>query len=67
MANTKTLFWKLFEEEYEIVSAMEANPLKNKISDESPVGKALLGRKVGDSVTVDIGLVVKVYRVLEIK
>ena len=42
-----------FDEEltYKIVGSTEANSLKGKISNESPVGKALLGKKVGDTVT----------------
>ena len=40
------------ELEYKIVGSTEANSLKGKISNESPVGKALLGKKVGDTVTV---------------
>lgn len=55
------------EEVYLIVSALEADPLDNKISNESPVGKALIGHKEGDVVKVDIGLVSKEYRILEIK
>lgn len=39
-------------EEYEITGTTEAKPMENKISNESPVGKALLGKKVGDTVTV---------------
>ena len=43
-----------FDEEltYKIVGSTEANSLKGKISNESPVGKALLGKKIGDTVTV---------------
>ncbi len=41
------------EETYSIVGSEEADPLKNKISDESPVGRAILGAKVGDVVTVE--------------
>lgn len=37
---------------YVIVGSAEANPLQGRISNESPVGRALLGRKVGDSVQV---------------
>lgn len=46
---------KVFKEEaeYTIVGATEANPSLFKISDESPVGAALLGAKVGDKVTVE--------------
>ena len=39
--------------EYRVVGSTEADPRNNKISDESPVGKALLGRKVGDEVIVE--------------
>ncbi|MBQ6815636.1 MAG: transcription elongation factor GreA [Clostridia bacterium] len=44
-----------FEEEleYRIVGSAEANPEKGRISDESPVGKALLGHKKGDVVFAD--------------
>ena len=41
------------EDEYHIVGSEEANPMENKISDESPVGRALIGAKVGDVVTVE--------------
>ncbi len=41
------------EEEYRVVGSTEADPANGKISDESPVGKALLGKKVGDEVIVD--------------
>ena len=40
------------EDIYEITGSMEANANENKISNESPVGKALLGHKVGDGVKV---------------
>ncbi|NPA92806.1 MAG: transcription elongation factor GreA [Chloroflexi bacterium] len=39
-------------ETYHLVGPAEANPREGKISHESPIGKALLGRKVGDEVTV---------------
>ncbi len=41
------------EAEYTIVGAAEANFLENKISNESPVGAALMGKKTGDVVTFD--------------
>ncbi len=43
-----------FEEEveYTIVGSTEADPLENKISDQSPIGSALIGRAVGDTVDV---------------
>ncbi len=40
------------DEVYRVVGAAEANPSEGRISNESPVGKALLGHKVGDHVTV---------------
>lgn len=40
--------------EFTLVSPVEANPNKDKISGESPVGEALVGKKVGHKVTVDI-------------
>jgi transcription elongation factor GreA len=40
-------------EEYTIVGAAEANPRKGKISNESPLGKALLNHRAGDEVTVE--------------
>jgi len=42
------------EVEYTIVGSTEANPSQYKISDESPVGKALIGQKVGDVVDVEV-------------
>ena len=41
------------EEEFAIVGARESDPMNNRISNESPVGSALLGHKVGDIVTVE--------------
>lgn len=55
------------ELEYKIVGSTEANSLKGKISNESPVGKALMGHKVGDKVDVDTQAGVISYKVLEIQ
>ena len=52
---------------YHIVGSTEANSLKGKISNESPVGKALLGKKVGDTVTVETQVGELTYKVLEIQ
>ena len=41
------------EEEYKIVGSLEANPFENKISNESPIGLAILGKKVGEIVNVE--------------
>ena len=55
------------ELEYKIVGSTEANSLKGKISNESPVGKALMGGKVGDTVTVETQAGTFSYKVLEIQ
>jgi len=49
------VFNETFDEEieYTIVGSTEAAPLQNKISDMSPIGKALMGHKKGDKVSVD--------------
>ena len=55
------------ELEYKIVGSTEANSLKGKISNESPVGRALLGKKVGDQITVETQMGELSYKVLEIQ
>ncbi len=40
-------------ETYQVVGSQEADPMNGRISEESPFGKALLGHKVGDKVTVE--------------
>lgn len=55
------------EMEFKIVGSTEANSLQNKISNESPVGKALIGKKVGDVVDVETQVGVIQYKVLEIQ
>jgi len=47
-------------EKYEIVGTIEANPLENKISNESPLAKSILGHKIGDVVEVEVA---KPYKV----
>ena len=41
------------EESYSIVGSTEADPLENKISNESPIGKAIIGKKEGDTVEIE--------------
>jgi len=53
-------------DEFEIVSSIEANPMQGRISNESLVGKALLGCKVGDVITVS-STIKATYKILEIK
>lgn len=54
------------EIEYNIVGSTEADPDQQKISDESPVGKALMGRKVGETVSVETPSGVIDFKILEI-
>jgi transcription elongation factor GreA len=51
---------------YEIVGAFDANPSTGRISNESPVGKALLGHRVGDLVMVSTPGGVKEFTILSI-
>ena len=53
--------------EYRIVGSAEANPAENKLSNESPVGKAILGRKKGDTVEVAAPRGALKFKILEIK
>ena len=55
------------EIEFKIVGSTEANSLQGKISNESPVGKALLGREVGDEVVVETQAGDITYKVLKIE
>lgn len=52
---------------YTIVGSSEANSLQGKISNESPVGKALIGAKIGDTVNVDTPAGTFGYKVLDIE
>ena len=55
------------EMEFKIVGSSEANSLQGKISNESPVGKALIGRSIGDVVEVETQAGVISYKVLAIE
>ena len=54
------------EMEFKIVGSTEANSLEGKISNESPVGQALIGKSVGDVVEVETQAGVMEYKVLDI-
>lgn len=53
--------------EYKIVGSTEANSLKGKISNESPVGKALIGGKTGEKISVETQAGIMRYEILEIQ
>ena len=60
---------KEYDEELElrIVGSTEANSLNGKISNESPLGQALIGKKVGQTVSVETQYGVEKYKILEIQ
>jgi transcription elongation factor GreA len=53
--------------EYSIVGTAESDPLKNKISNESPVGKAILGKKKGATVDVNVPAGIIQYQIIDIQ
>lgn len=53
--------------EYTIVGTAESNPLLNKISNESPVGKAIIGKKKGTTVEVSVPAGIIQYKIVDIK
>ncbi|MBA3757592.1 transcription elongation factor GreA [Candidatus Saccharibacteria bacterium] len=52
--------------EFQLVGTMEADPLNGKISDESPIGKALLGKQVGDKAEIKLNGSHSSYKIVEI-
>jgi transcription elongation factor GreA len=55
------------ELEFTIVGSAEADPMQMKISNEAPIGRGLLGKKVGDKVEISIPDGVSAFEILEIK
>ncbi|MGD0167539.1 MAG: transcription elongation factor GreA [Gaiellaceae bacterium] len=53
--------------EYHIVGSAEANPAENKLSNESPVGRAIMGRKKGETVEVSAPRGTLKFKIMEIK
>ncbi|MBO4277066.1 MAG: transcription elongation factor GreA [Clostridia bacterium] len=54
------------ETEYKIVSTTEADPIQNLISDDSPLGKALIGQRKGDSINVETPIGIIRYTITDI-
>ncbi|MBI2589311.1 transcription elongation factor GreA [Candidatus Saccharibacteria bacterium] len=52
--------------EFQVVGTMEADPLSGKISDESPIGKVLLNKKVGDKVEIKTPNETAAYKITDI-
>lgn len=55
------------EEEFWIVGSAEADPIENKISNESPVGKALIGKKAGEEVEVVVPDGISKYEIISVR
>jgi transcription elongation factor GreA len=52
--------------EFQVVGTVEADPLNGKISDESPIGQALMGKKEGDAVEIKVNSESSVYKIADI-
>ncbi len=55
------------EVEYEMVSGYESDPVQKKLSVYSPIGKAILGKKSGDSVEIEVPVGVKTFKIVKIE
>jgi transcription elongation factor GreA len=53
-------------EQFQIVGTIEADPMNGKISDESPIGQALIGKEKDDTVEIKLGKQVTKYKVVEV-
>ena len=69
LGSTVTVLDKEFNEEvtYKIVGSQEADPMNGAISEDSPFGKALLGKNAGDDVTVEAPAGPVEYRILKVE
>ncbi len=54
------------EETYKIVGTVEADPMNNRISNESPVGKAIIGHKAGDIVDIEVPSGIIQYEIVKV-
>lgn len=54
------------DKQFQVVGTVEADPLEGKISDESPIGQALLGKKEGESVEIKTPAETSVYIIVDI-
>lgn len=54
------------KKEFQVVGTVEADPLNGKVSDESPIGKALLGKKEGDEVEIKTPAETATYKIVDI-
>ena len=69
MGSTVTVYDKEFEEEttYKIVGSQEADPMNGAVSEDSPLGKALMGKVEGDEIVVDAPAGAVEYKILKVE
>ena len=67
-SQVKVLDYEFNEEDtYRIVGSQEADPMNGRISEDSPFGKALMGKAIGDEVTVEAPAGVLKYKILDVQ
>lgn len=66
LGSTVTLEVNGNTEKFTLVETLEANPMEGKISNESPIGKALIGKKVGDKIAITASPK-KIYKIKKIE
>lgn len=66
LGNTVVLKGSKEDKTYTIVGSVEANPMNGMISDESPIGKALIGKKLGDEVEIVMPSLTTSYKISSI-
>ncbi len=54
------------EEEYQIVGSQESNPVLGRISDDSPIGRGLIGHRTGDTITIEAPAGDLQYKILKV-
>ena len=66
LGDTVTLHNDKGKRQYQVVGTVEADPLEGKISDESPIGIALLGKHIGDEVKITLPSEIVTYKIINI-
>lgn len=67
LGNTVVLAGERGESSFTVVGSVEANPAQNKISDQSPIGKELIGKKVKDTIVITLPAGSQTYVIKSIK
>ena len=67
LGSTVLLQFNSSKDQYQIVGEFEADPMQKKLSVTSPLGKALLGKTIGNTVEVEVPAGKVTYKILEIK